>query len=243
MNFKRIDAPSIKELFLTQIEEMILSGELKPGDRLPSERELADTMGISKTIVHEGIRELVRMGFLEVVSRKGVYVADYTTNGNLDTLFAIIRFRGGMPDKKMLISLLNTRLYLERPAIEDLALHHNDAQIQRLEELQEEMRLALDADSAAFATTLFNYRKTLTALSGNCISPLIMNAFFTGSISAWADYCEYTGRQETYRALTETTEYIRRGDAKSAIRLFTDSIETYKAYLMGSSAETKSPEK
>lgn len=49
MSFKKIDAPSIKELFLSQIEEMILSGELKPGDRLPTERELADTMGISKT--------------------------------------------------------------------------------------------------------------------------------------------------------------------------------------------------
>ena len=114
MNFRKIDAPSIKELFLTQIEEMILSGELKPDDRLPSERELADTMGISKTIVHEGIRELTRMGFLEVKSRKGVYVADYARTGNLDTLFAIIRYRGGMPDKKMLIDLLNVRIHLLR---------------------------------------------------------------------------------------------------------------------------------
>ena len=44
MTFKKIDAPSIKELFLAQLEEMILSGELKPNDRLPTERELADTM-------------------------------------------------------------------------------------------------------------------------------------------------------------------------------------------------------
>ena len=72
MTFKRIDAPSIKELFLSQLEEMILSGELEPGDRLPTERELADAMGISKTIVHEGIRELARTGFLDVASRKGV---------------------------------------------------------------------------------------------------------------------------------------------------------------------------
>lgn len=54
MAFRKIDAPSIKELFLSQMEEMILSGELKPGDKLPPERELADTMGISKTVVHEG---------------------------------------------------------------------------------------------------------------------------------------------------------------------------------------------
>ena len=110
MAFRKIDAPSIKELFLSQMEEMILSGELKPGDKLPPERELADTMGISKTVVHEGIRELSRRGFLDVLSRKGVHVADYTSTGNLDTLFAMIRYRGGMPDRKILISLLDTRL-------------------------------------------------------------------------------------------------------------------------------------
>ena len=75
MKFKAINTLSIKELFISQIEEMILSGELKPGDKLPTERELADEMNISKTIVHDGIRELARIGFLDVISRKGIYVA------------------------------------------------------------------------------------------------------------------------------------------------------------------------
>lgn len=232
MSFRKIDAPSIKELFLSQIEEMILSGELKPDDRLPSERELADTMGVSKTIVHEGIRELARMGFLDVVSRKGVFVADYATTGNMDTLFAIIRYRGGMPDKKMLVDLLDERVYLECPAIEILAKQRNPEHIRKLETLQEDVRAAIDADAHAFATTLFMYRKTLAALSGNCISPLIMNAFFTASISAWADCCEYIGRQNTYDTLVRTTEYIRDGNAQGAIRLFTESIEKYKRHLL-----------
>lgn len=127
MAFRKIDAPSIKELFLSQMEEMILSGELKPGDKLPPERELADTMGISKTVVHEGIRELSRRGFLDVLSRKGVHVADYTSTGNLDTLFAMIRYRGGMPDRKILISLLDTRLYLECPALRILCERQDPA--------------------------------------------------------------------------------------------------------------------
>ena len=233
MNFKKIDAPSIKELFLSQIEEMILSGELKPNDRLPSERELADTMGVSKTIVHEGIRELTRMGFLDVVSRKGVYVADYASTGNLDTLFAIIRYRGGMPDRKMLVDLLDVRIYLECPAIEDLARRHDPDDIRKLELLQADVQRAISSDIKTFASSLFMYRKTLTALSGNCISPLIMNAFFTASISAWTDYCEYIGRQDTYAVLAQTTEYIRYGDSQGAIRLFTECIEKYKKHLLG----------
>ena len=50
--FQKIVAPSIRELFIRQIQEMILSGELLPGDRLPTERELADEMNVSKTVVH-----------------------------------------------------------------------------------------------------------------------------------------------------------------------------------------------
>ena len=44
MDFRPIVAPSIRELFIQQLEGAILSGQLKPGDRLPTERELADTM-------------------------------------------------------------------------------------------------------------------------------------------------------------------------------------------------------
>lgn len=231
MAFRKIDAPSIKELFLSQLEEMILSGELKPGDRLPTERELADTMGISKTVVHEGIRELVRIGFLDVMSRQGVYVADYTSTGNLDTLLAIIRYRGDMPDKKMLISLLDTRLYLECPAIQILAARQDPDEIQELVRLQDDVKKAIAADINTFATALFMYRKSIASLSGNCIAPLIMNAFFTASISAWADYCEYIGRQNTYEALVQTTEYIKNGDSDSAICLFTECIEKYKNHL------------
>ena len=54
MPFQEIVAPSIRELFVQQLTGLILSGELRPGDRLPTERELADEMKISKTVVHEG---------------------------------------------------------------------------------------------------------------------------------------------------------------------------------------------
>lgn len=231
MAFKKIDAPSIKELFLTQMEEMILSGELKPGDKLPSERELADTMGISKTVVHEGIRELSRRGFLDVASRKGVYVADYTSTGNLDTLFAMIRYRGGMPDRKILISLLDTRLYLECPALRLLCERQNPEHVAKLSEILGTVRETRKQDIADFASALFLYRRTIVTLTGNCISPLVMNAFFQSSITAWTDCCEYIGREQLLKVLSETTDCVRRGDADRAVALFTGCIEQFKTHL------------
>ncbi|MCI8484305.1 MAG: FadR family transcriptional regulator [Lachnospiraceae bacterium] len=231
MQFKKINQLSIKELFISQIEEMILSGELKPGEKLPTEREIADEMNISKTIVHEGIRELSRIGFLDVVSRQGVYVADYTSTGNLDTLFAIIRYRGGMPDWKMIHSLLDVRLYLECPAIEILAKNHTEQDIKQLEERLDQMKQAFSESMETFATALFVYRRTIVVLSGNCISPLVMNAFFTSSISAWIEYSEFIGKEEIYQNLEKTTECIRTGDAKTAKNLFQEHIERFRKHI------------
>lgn len=232
MKFKKIHPLSIKELFISQLEEMILSGELEPGAKLPTERELADEMNISKTIVHEGIRELSQTGFLDVVSRQGIYVADYTRTGNLDTLFSIIRYRGGMPDKKMINSLLDDRLYLEIPALEILASHHSEQDMQQLEEALEGVKNAMSEDQETFATALFIYRRTIVILSGNCISPLIMNAFFTASISAWVNYSEFTGHNEVYENLAKTTECIRTGDFDTAKILFRDQIERFREHIL-----------
>ena len=121
MSFREIVAPTVKELFIQQLEGMILSGELRPGDRLPTERELADEMKISKTVVHEGLRELHRLGFLDIASRRGVTVADYAQTGSLETLRAIMDFHGGLPDAKTAGSILQLRYYLEGPAMEELA--------------------------------------------------------------------------------------------------------------------------
>ena len=109
MDFRPIVAPSIRELFIQQLEGAILSGQLKPGDRLPTERELADTMHISKTVVHEGLRELHRLGFLDIASRRGVTVADYAQTGSLETLTAIMDYHGGLPDEKTARSILRLR--------------------------------------------------------------------------------------------------------------------------------------
>lgn len=232
MKFKKINSLSIKELFISQLEEMILSGELTPGQKLPTERELADEMGISKTIVHEGIRELSRIGFLDVVSRQGVYVADYTSTGNLDTLFAIIRYRGSMPDKKMINSLLDVRLYLECPALEILAAAHTEKELLQLEELQEQVKQAFHESIEAFATALFVYRRTIVVLSGNCISPLVMNAFFTSTISAWTDYSEFIGKENIYKNLVYTTECIRKGDSNTAKAVFREHIERFRTHIL-----------
>lgn len=231
MAFRKIDAPSIKELFATQMKEMILSGELQPGEQIPSERELADLMGISKTIVHEGIRDLVRMGFLTVIARKGVYVADYMTTGNLETLFAMMEFRGELPDKRIILNLLDMRIFLECPALKLLAEKRSDGDLEKLDSV---LTLAREAkgDVSEFTKYLFEFHRDIAAMSGNAISPLIMNAFFTPSVRAWEHYCGFFGTDEAYKTLEELFLCMQKHDGDLACEIFEGCIYKYKNYIL-----------
>ena len=183
MEFKEIVAPSIRELFVQQVVGMILSGQLRPGDRLPTERELADDMKISKTAVHEGIRELHRLGFLDVTSRRGVSVADYAQTGTVDTLLAIM---------------------------------HRQA-----EEAAKE-------GTYPFANALFRYHRTVAFLSGNSITPLILNAFSPVSLEFWREYIEVFGEASCLERLRGFTDHIRRGEGEEAVGLFREGLEEFE---------------
>ena len=90
MEFEKLSAPSLKDLFVKQIQGMILSGELAEGAMLPPERELARQMQVSRAVVNGGLAELAAQGFVEIRPRQGTCVANYRRNGNLSTLIAIM---------------------------------------------------------------------------------------------------------------------------------------------------------
>lgn len=63
MEFSKLNAPSLKELFIQELETMILSGRLMVGEKLPPERELAESMQVSRAVVNSGITELAEKAF------------------------------------------------------------------------------------------------------------------------------------------------------------------------------------
>ena len=112
MQFEKISTPSLKELFITQLENKILSGELKVGEKLPSERELAASMKVSRAVVNTGIAEMEQKGFLVVKPRIGTFVEDYRKNGTLETLVSIMKYNGGNLPREEVKSVLELRIVL-----------------------------------------------------------------------------------------------------------------------------------
>lgn len=215
MPFGEIIAPSIKELFIKRIIDVILSGELKPGDKLPTERELADDMKISKTTVHEGIRELIRLGFLKVTSRKGIYIADYAQTGNIDTFIAIMRYQGTQLNSEMKQSLYEIWKQLGISSFKKLARNHTPEDILILENLQSQTKKASLENMDTFFELIFSYPRTVARLSGNSLMPLIFNALLYPSKHLWQLYIQKMGKDHCLLMQNQLTEHIKNGDVEN----------------------------
>ncbi len=76
MPFQKIRQERVAETVQRQIEQLILRGILRPGERLPSERDLAERLGVSRPSVREAIAILVDQGLLNTRAGSGIYVAN-----------------------------------------------------------------------------------------------------------------------------------------------------------------------
>lgn len=86
MAFKPIKTKRLYEEIVEQIRALMAEGELKPGDRLLSERDLAERLQVSRPSVREAIRSLQLMGFVEIRRGGGTFVRDTNADGIIQPL-------------------------------------------------------------------------------------------------------------------------------------------------------------
>ncbi len=76
MPFHKVTPERLSTAVTRQIEKLILRGILRPGERLPAERELAETLGVSRPSLREAVADLQEKGLLTTRAGAGVFVAD-----------------------------------------------------------------------------------------------------------------------------------------------------------------------
>jgi DNA-binding FadR family transcriptional regulator len=214
MEFSKITAPSLKDLFVKQVEEKILSGELPVGSKIPPERELAEQMKVSRAVVNGGISELRRKGFLEVRPRQGTYVADFSRNGNLQTLIALLEYRGDKLDKAGIRAILEIRTALEQLAVNLIIDTASMEAIDHLETMAEELKSTDSIQKAALIA--FQYHHELAYLAGNTVLTLIYSSFKEICIVLWVRFCKLYGIEALYDHVIHLQEYLKKRDKQGA---------------------------
>ena len=143
---KKIFAPiqneRVSKLVEDKIKQAIFDDHFAPGDRLPSERELTDIFGVSRTTIHEALRSLEKSGFL--VIKKGATGGGYVVKGDtapvVDSLKDLLHLR-----RVSLQDIAQARLMIE-PHLCALAAEKATAgDIERLEEWNQKLRSAFQS--------------------------------------------------------------------------------------------------
>lgn len=112
----------------------IQSGELAPGDRLPSERVLAQEYGVSRSVIREAFRSLARLGCVESYVGGGTFVKAPEISDVADPLSVMI-----LNDEQFALELVEVRLLLETEIARLAALKRSDEQLQELSKTLRDM--------------------------------------------------------------------------------------------------------
>ena len=130
------DATTRSGLVAKQLREYIVSGRLAPGQKLPSENELALSLGVSRSAIREGLEALDAVGAVTTCQGKGHFVSQCNTAIVMDSLAIVLRF-----DRQSLRDMLEVRKVLELESLSRAALLLAEDDFKALEEIIHRMRL------------------------------------------------------------------------------------------------------
>lgn len=221
MKFKEIVAPTIKDLIKKEIIRQILNGECVFGEKLPTERDMANTMKVSRTVINAAISDLEAMGFVKILPRQGIFVADYSRNGNIDTLIEVMNYHDGF-DKKAFESLLQYRSTAECDCAYLAAQNRTDEDIKVLEEIKEKLEIATDIDE--IASLKVEFHQAIYCATGNTIYPLVYNSFRKLSYNFHKLIYQAYGPNESTLYLDQLIDNIKAGRADSTRRTMSKLI-------------------
>lgn len=161
MGFQQIKSRRIYEEIIDQVKAQINSGDLKPGDRMPSERDIAERLGVGRAAVREALTALEVMGLLEVRTGEGTFVRAPGLDEDIAPLTTFL-----MLERERLAEVHELRKVFEvgcaglaavRASVADL-----DAIGQIIREMEEDVRLNRLGDE-----TDFRFHMTVARATGN----------------------------------------------------------------------------
>ena len=156
-----IGRKAVSELVVQRILDLIKKGQLKAGEKLPSERDLASLLEVSRPTVREALRALSILGVLEIRHGGGVFVTSLDAAELLNPLDFFVSLNA-----ENMGELFDARIHFE-PMVAGLAATRlTDAQIVHMQELVD-AQVNAPADGELFHDTDVEFHKMLLEASGN----------------------------------------------------------------------------
>ncbi len=214
------------------IKEMIVSGKLSPGDRLPPEKELSEALGLSRSSLREAVKALAVIRVLDVRRGDGTYVTSLEPSMLLEAMSFVV----DLHQDDSVLEIFAVRRMLE-PAAAELAAHAADAHdVAELEQMLRDVPDTPDVEALVAHDIEFHHRIALST----------GNAYLAGLLDSLSGP---TARARVWRGITETgatsrtidehrgiVEAMRRGDGQLANARMVTHIAGIEQWLKAAKA-------
>ena len=229
MPFRPVTPEKLSSAVVRQIEKLILRGILRPGERLPSERELADRMGVSRPSLREAIGSLQDTGLLTARPGAGVFVADV-----LGSAFAPALTQLFARHDEAVVDYLSFRRDMEGLAAERAARLGSDTDLQVVQTIFDKMAAAHPARNADAESALdAQFRMAIVEASHNVIMlhmmrsmyDLLRNGVFYNRQVMFKQRTTRSALLDQHRAINDALQARDPDAARTAVEAHLDYVE------------------
>lgn len=204
-----------------QIKKLILSRQIKEGEKIPPDRTLSETLGVSRVVIQEAVRSLERSGFLEVKpgARGGWYVANNLHKPFLESIADI--FNAGNLELK---DFFETRTAIECLCARNAAQKITDEEIRDLEKINLEFLEAIK-DPSIMAETNLKFHVKIAEISGNSLNKLMIVAIMEMMSILYAGAYQSTEFiRENHERHAKIIEALKSRDPETAEKVMSEDI-------------------
>ncbi len=174
MPFQKVQPEKLSTSVVRQIELLILRGILRPGDRLPSERELSDRLGVSRPSLRDAVAELQSQGLLTAKAGSGIFVADV-----LGSAFSPALIRLFATHDDAVFDYIGFRRDLEALAAERATRFASDSDLKVIQAIYDKMEAAHTKRNPAEESTLdAQFHLSIIEASHNVVMLHMMRSMF-----------------------------------------------------------------
>lgn len=230
------------ELVLESIEEQVLAGELKAGDRLPPERELAPVLGVSRSALREALRVMETIGVLVATAGRGPDAGARIVQNPDSALGRLLRLHVALGSYS-LEDVLEARVTLERSSFEAAARSASEEELADAAAVLDRMQ-APGVEVSEFNDLDTQFHVHIARSSGNELISTLTSAVRESVRTLILDAEEAAGEDwpETARALnvehTELLRLVREGEGTRAADLVEQHIRGFHGTLVDGNAAT-----
>lgn len=218
-----IQKQKLSDLVYDRLWDMIVSGELAPGDAMPSERALMDTFDVGRPAVREALQSLANKGVISISHGERSKVNKLNATIAIDQVDEIAKLLLSM-EPSNLAHLKQVRKILEAGTAEIAAKKCTATDVSELRDLIKEQRANISNDKA-FIRADIAFHARIAKITGNPLLEAVTNAMLSWLFDYYRPVLHWSGREETTLLEHERiVDLLEKHDAEGTSRMIVDHL-------------------